>query len=197
MPGHSRGNCAAGARRRAAERSGWNCAPQKLPRCTTAAKAAPWSRASHAVAVSRARRSCARSRRSRRRRCPSSSGSLRTGCKRFQPMCGTRMPGPDAQFGARGPAAGRGIRHRLPRSLRTASACRGRCRAAACRSLRSVSTRPASRSRAMAVRGGADAGQDHPRRRRGSRPHRAVSAASTPRRSQRIAHRPRLAPPHR
>ena len=86
-------------------------------------------------------------------------------------------------------AAGPGIRCRPLPNPRTAAACRGRCRATAGVSARHQRrSRPFSRSRAIAVRRRADAGQDHVRGRADrvaqSRGHRRVHAQARRRRAR-------------
>ena len=142
----ARGNCAASCAPTRPERSGWNCTPWKLPRCTTAVKAAAVVGAGHACARRPAPRSCARSRRSRPRRMPSSSGIARSGSELVPAHVRHR------QAGARR-AGARPRRARRPRSggvallraIRTAAACPGRCRAAA-------ASAPAARSRGRCAR---------------------------------------------
>ncbi len=78
-----------------------------------------------------ARRSCARSRRSRRGPVRPATDPRPIGSSVFQPMCGTGRPGPGVQLLDASRAAHPGSACRPRPSARTAAACPGRCPAAA------------------------------------------------------------------
>ena len=162
----SAGSCAgSAARRRRISRDG-TARPPTWPRCTTAANGSPCSVIGDGVAGHRRHvavrevdlRPVVDAVDDRRRR----AGSSRL----FQPTCGILTTGPlrprPCRAGSSGQRAGRGPAAPAPRRCpRTATACRGRCRAAAALRRRARgSRRSTSRSSARRRAEVADAGHD-------------------------------------
>ena len=176
----------------------------ELRAAATAARAPPRRTRSpcvagrHACRRSPARRSCARSRPARRRRRRRAADRRARCCRRFQPMCGTRAA---AAAGMRAHAAGQqaqafdlALLRALEQQLHAQADAQQRLRQFAA----ATSTRPSSRSRAIAGAGRADAGQDHPlglrrwssaSRAERARRRRAAPARSAPSRCWRRRHR--------
>ena len=155
-----------------AERSGWNCAPQKFPLRTTAENWRAVVACAPASFATRARRSCARSRRSRSSAMPSSSGSSRSAIE---------LVPAHVRHGRSGLRACRRrdrVRRCTPRQSRRPPSSERveqqlHAEADAEHRLRQLRQRPRRGRlrcrRCMASRGGADAGQDDTRGARGSR----------------------------
>ena len=126
------GNCAAGARRSPAERSGWNCAPAHVAALHHRGEGLAMLAWTARSPASPARRSRARSRRwSPAADALPAANRAHAAASVFQPMCGTRTPAPACSLAHAARQQAEAFDIAFLGTLRTAVACPGRRPAAA------------------------------------------------------------------